>query len=67
MDIDGAVACPRRRLAAPTSAWNIVQCVWREADLRPHRLTRYMASNDPDFEAKAADIHRALPSRVSLE
>ena len=25
-------------------------------DLRPHRLARYMASNDPDFETKAADI-----------
>ena len=33
-----------------------VQRVWREADLRPHRLARYMASNDPDFETKAADI-----------
>ena len=35
---------------------NIVQRIWREADLRPHRLARYMASNDPDFETKAADI-----------
>ena len=35
---------------------DIVQRVWREADLRPHRLARYMASNDPDFETKAADI-----------
>ena len=30
--------------------------VWKEAGLKPHRLERYMASDDPDFEAKAADI-----------
>jgi len=30
--------------------------VWREADLKPHRLDRYMASDDPQFEQKAADI-----------
>ena len=30
--------------------------VWREANLRPHRLERYQASNDPDVEAQAADI-----------
>jgi hypothetical protein len=30
--------------------------VWRKHALRPHRLERYMASNDPDFETKAADI-----------
>jgi hypothetical protein len=30
--------------------------VWRKHALRPHRLEGYMASNDPDFETKAADI-----------
>ena len=46
-----------RRLAAHLDvSKDIVQRVWREADLRPHRLARYMASNDPDFETKAADI-----------
>jgi len=34
----------------------LVHRVWQEADLKPHRLDRYMASNDPDFERKAADI-----------
>ena len=29
--------------------------VWAKHRLRPHRLERYMASNDPQFEAKAAD------------
>src|SRR5438876_3397741 len=27
-----------------------------QARLKPHRLERYLASNDPDFESKAADI-----------
>ena len=30
--------------------------VWANLGLQPHRLRRYMASNDPDFETKAADI-----------
>src|SRR6202030_148386 len=27
-----------------------------EAGLKPHRIERYLASDDPDFEAKATDI-----------
>src|ERR1700747_3727698 len=30
--------------------------VWARARIQPHRLRRYMASTDPEFEAKAADI-----------
>src|ERR1700730_3302572 len=33
-----------------------VQRVWRQSRLKPHRLDRYMASDDPRFEEKAADI-----------
>src|SRR5215467_11167609 len=33
-----------------------VHRVWAQARLKPHRLERYMASNDPEFEQKAADI-----------
>ena len=33
-----------------------VQRVWRRAGLTPHRLERYVASPDPDFEQKAADV-----------
>lgn len=29
---------------------------WRRAGLKPHRLERYIASPDPDFEQKAADV-----------
>jgi hypothetical protein len=34
----------------------MVARVWKRAHIRPHRLERYMASTDPEFEAKAADI-----------
>jgi transposase len=30
--------------------------VWRKHALRPHRCEGYIASSDPDFETKAADI-----------
>src|SRR5260370_20646359 len=33
-----------------------VQRVWARAGLQPHRLERYVTSDDPDFERKAADI-----------
>jgi transposase len=33
-----------------------VQRVWAQTRLKPHRLDSYMASNDPHFEEKAADI-----------
>jgi transposase len=35
---------------------NLIARIWKEADLKPHRLERYMASNDPQFEEKAAAI-----------
>ena len=54
---DGTTHWSCRRLAAHIGVIkDIVQRVWREADLRPHGPARYMASNDPDFETKAADI-----------
>jgi transposase len=34
----------------------LVQRVWQRAGLQPHRLERYMRSNDPAFETKAADV-----------
>ena len=30
--------------------------VWRHFGIQPHRVRRYMASDDPEFEEKAADI-----------
>jgi transposase len=35
---------------------NLIARIWKEAELKPHRLDRYMASDDPQFEEKAADI-----------
>src|SRR5918994_317810 len=35
---------------------NLVAKAWQRAGLQPHRIERYMASNDPDFETKAADV-----------
>jgi len=54
---DGSTQWSCRKLAAHLGvSKDIVHRVWREAGLKPHRLERYMASNDPDFESKAADI-----------
>lgn len=33
-----------------------VHRVWQRAGLQPHRLEHYVASRDPDFEQKAADV-----------
>ena len=46
-----------RKLAASLGvSKDAVHRVWKEAGLKPHRLERYLASDDPDFETKAADI-----------
>lgn len=33
-----------------------VQRIWRKHNVQPRRIERHMISNDPDFEAKAADV-----------
>jgi transposase len=48
-------SCRKMALALGVSK-STVQRIWAQARLKPHRLERYMASNDPQFEAKAADI-----------
>lgn len=46
-----------RRMAARVGVSRAtVQRVWARAGLKPHRLERYTASPDPEFEQKAADI-----------
>jgi transposase len=35
---------------------NHVQTAWTRAGVQPHRFDRYMRSDDPDFEPKAADV-----------
>ncbi len=54
---DGKRRWSCRRLAAHLGvSKDVVQRVWREEDLRVHRLARYMASTDPDFEKTIIDI-----------
>src|SRR4028118_1788892 len=54
---DGSTHWSCRKLAEELRiSKSTVQRVLVQAQLRPHRLDRYMASNDPQFEQKAADI-----------
>ena len=54
---DGSTHWSCRKLARELGvSKDSVQRILAQADLRPHRLERYMASPDPDFERKAADI-----------
>jgi transposase len=54
---DGSTHWSTRSLGARLGLSHMtVARVWRKHGLRPHRIERYMASNDPDFEKKAADI-----------
>jgi transposase len=54
---DGSTHWSSRKLARHLGVSHMmVARVWRRAGLKPHRIERYMASDDPDFELKAADI-----------
>jgi transposase len=54
---DGSTHWSCRKMARHLkTSKDTVQRIWRKAGLKPHRLERYMASDDPDFEQKAADI-----------
>ena len=60
----------RRKLAkAERVSKSTVQRVWAQAQLKPHWLDRYMASDDPEFESKAADIiglYLKLPEHAAV-
>jgi transposase len=54
---DGSTHWSCRKMAAATGlSPATVHRIWSKTRLKPHRLDRYMASNDPAFEEKAADI-----------
>src|SRR6202012_1787739 len=54
---DGSTQWSCRKLAADLKMSHAtVQRILAQAKLRPHRLDRYMAGNDPHFEQKAADV-----------
>ena len=54
---DGSTHWSTRKLAEKLGVSHMmVARVWARAGLKPHRIQRYMASDDPDFEQKAADV-----------
>jgi transposase len=54
---DGSTHWTTRKLAREVGMSHAtVARIWQKAGVKPHRLKRYMASDDPDFEAKAADV-----------
>ena len=54
---DGSTHWSCRKLAAQLGiSKDTVQRIWHRAGLKPHRLERYMASDDPELERKATDI-----------
>jgi transposase len=54
---DGSTHWSTRKLAQQLGVSHMmVARVWQRARLQPHRVERYVASDDPDFETKAADI-----------
>src|SRR5262245_62992668 len=54
---DGSTHWSTRKLAKVLGISHVlVARVWRRAGLQPHRLERYMLSDDPAFEQKAADV-----------
>jgi transposase len=54
---DGSTHWSCRKLATALGvSKDAVHRVWKEAGLKPHRRERYLASDDPEFESRAADI-----------
>lgn len=54
---DGTTHWSTRRLAKRLKVHHMmVARVWQKNGIQPHRMERYMASDDPDFETKAADV-----------
>src|SRR5947208_3424835 len=54
---DGSTHWSTRKLGKTLGiSHNRVHRTWRRVGLQPHRLRRYMVSDDPQFEKKAADI-----------
>ena len=63
---DGSTHWSTRRLGKALGVHHMmVARTWKKHGLQPHRMSRYMASNDPDFEAKAADVIGLSPATIS--
>ena len=56
---DGSTHWSSRKLAAELGggiSHMTVARIWAKHSIKPHRLEGYLASNDPNFETKAADV-----------
>jgi len=54
---DGSTHLSTRKLGQVLGISHMmVARIWAKHGLKPHRLERYMTSDDPQFEAKAADV-----------
>lgn len=54
---DGSTHWSTRKLAVELGISHMrVARTWAKAGLKPHRMRRYMASDDPNFHQKAADV-----------
>ena len=54
---DGSTHWSTRKLGEELGISHMrVARTWAKAGLQPHRLRRYMASDDPDFQKKAAEV-----------
>src|SRR5229473_3210593 len=54
---DGSTHWSTRRLGKALGINHmLVARAWARAGIKPHRIKRYMLSNDPEFEKKAADV-----------
>src|SRR6202171_1553366 len=54
---DGSTQWSTRKLGAAMGISHMmVSRVWAKHTLKPHRIDGYLASNDPEFEAKAANV-----------
>lgn len=54
---DGSTHWSTRKLAKELGVRHqIIAKAWSRAGIKPHRMERYMASDDPEFETKAADV-----------
>jgi transposase len=61
---DGSTHWSCRKLAAELGiSKDAVHRIWRTAGLRPHRLERYLASNDPDLRAKPPTLSVFISTR----
>jgi transposase len=64
---DGSTHWSCRKLAASLGvSKDAVHRVWKEAGIKPHRIERDMASNDPHFEVKAATSLACTSTRRNM-